>query len=89
MRLKSGNVWTGMLLHGGHNLFGQAFFDAQTRRARIIRLWTTEFGAGLALIAVIGAVIFYAKRGQLPAHCESESALQTSSISPAAASRFS
>jgi len=85
MRLKSDSVWTGMLLHASHNLFAQAFFDAQTRRARVTGLWTTEFGAGLAFIAVVVAVIFYAKRGELPAHCESESALQASSISPAAA----
>jgi hypothetical protein len=35
MRLKSGSVWTGMLLHASHNLFVQAFFDAQTRPARV------------------------------------------------------
>jgi membrane protease YdiL (CAAX protease family) len=84
MRLKSGSVWTGMLLHASHNLFVQAFFDAQTRRARVTGLWTTEFGAGLALAALVVALIFYAKRGELPAQHESESAPQTSSISPAA-----
>jgi CAAX protease family protein len=84
MRLKSGSVWTGMLLHASHNLFVQAFFDAQTRRARVTGLWTTEFGAGLALAALVVAAIFYAKRDELPALRESESAPQTSSISPAA-----
>jgi membrane protease YdiL (CAAX protease family) len=83
MRLKSGSVWTGMLLHASHNLFVQAFFDAQTRRARVTGLWTTEFGAGLALAALVVAIIFYAKRAELPAQRESESAPQTSSISPA------
>ena len=85
MRLKSCSVWTGMLLHASHNLFVQAFFDAQTRPARVTGLWTTEFGAGLALAALVVAMIFYAKRGELPAQHESESALQTSSISPAPA----
>jgi uncharacterized protein len=85
MRLKSGSVWTGMLLHASHNLFVQAFFDAQTRRARVTGLWTTEFGTGLAFGALVVAIIFYAKRGELPAQRESESAPQTSSISPAAA----
>jgi len=84
MRLKSGSVWTGMLLHASHNPFVQAFFDAQTRRDRVTGLWTTKFGAGLALIALVVAIIFYAKRGELSAQRESESALQTSSISPAA-----
>jgi uncharacterized protein len=85
MRLKSGSVWTGMLLHASHNLFVQAFFDAQTRSARITGLWTTEFGAGLALAAVVVALIFHAKRGELPMQRESESVPQASSISPAAA----
>jgi membrane protease YdiL (CAAX protease family) len=67
MRLKSGSVWTGVLLHARHNLFIQAFFDAQTRHARVTDLWTTEFGAGLAVAAVVIAMVFYAKRGELPA----------------------
>lgn len=83
MRLKSGSVWTGMLLHASHNLFVQAFFDAQTRRARVTDLWTTEFGAGLALTALVVAIIFYAKRGELQE--QRESAPQISSVSPAAA----
>ena len=85
MRLKSGSVWTGVLLHASHNLFVQAFFDAQTRRTHVTGLWTTEFGAGLALAALVVAIIFYAKRGELPAQRESESAPQTSSIFPTAA----
>jgi uncharacterized protein len=85
MRLKSGSVWTGMLLHASHNLFVQAFFDAQTRRARVTGLWTTEFGAGLALAALVVAIIFYAKRGELPAQGEFESPPETSFISPVAA----
>jgi membrane protease YdiL (CAAX protease family) len=84
MRLKSGSVWTGVLLHASHNLFVQAFFDAQTRRARVTDLWTTEFGAGLALTALVVAIIFYAKRGELQYQREPESAPQTSTMSPAA-----
>jgi CAAX protease family protein len=67
LRLKSGSFWTGVLMHASHNLFIQAFFDPQTRSARLTNLWTTEFGAGLALAAIVVAVIFYLKRGQLPA----------------------
>ena len=83
MRLKTGSVWTGMLLHASHNLFVQAFFDAQTLQARVTSLWTTEFGAGLALAALVVGIIFYAKRSELPAQRLAESAEQTSSISPA------
>jgi membrane protease YdiL (CAAX protease family) len=67
MRLKSGSLWTGVILHGSHNLFIQVFFDQQTRHARLTDLWTTEFGAGLALAGIVVAIIFYRKRGELPA----------------------
>ncbi len=66
MRLKSGSVWTGMFLHASHNIFIQAFFDPLTRPATATRYLIGEFGAGLAIVAVIIAVIFYEKRGQLP-----------------------
>jgi uncharacterized protein len=81
MRLKSGSVWTGMLLHASHNLFVQAFYDAQTRPARMTGLWTTEFGAGLALAGLVVGVIFYAKRGEIPAPRQGQSAPKASSIS--------
>jgi uncharacterized protein len=66
MRLKSGSVWTGMFLHASHNIFIQGFFDPLTRPATATRYLIGEFGAGLAIVAVIIAVIFYEKRGQLP-----------------------
>lgn len=66
MRLKSGSVWTGMLLHASHNLFIQAFFDPQTRHARVSDLWTTEFGAGLAIVSIIVALIVANKGNELP-----------------------
>jgi membrane protease YdiL (CAAX protease family) len=66
MRLKSGSVWTGMILHASHNLFVQAFFDPQTRHSKFTDLWTTEFGAGLALVGIALAMIFHRKRHELP-----------------------
>ena len=66
MRLRSGSVWTGMFLHAGHNIFIQSFFDAQTRHSRFTDLWTTEFGAGLAMAGVVMAAICYSKRDGLP-----------------------
>jgi membrane protease YdiL (CAAX protease family) len=66
MRLRSGSVWTGMLLHASHNLFIQAFFDPQTRHARLSDLWTTEFGAGLAIVSIVVALIVANKSSELP-----------------------
>ena len=34
MRLKSGGVWTGMILQASHNFFVQDFLDRQTRHLR-------------------------------------------------------
>jgi hypothetical protein len=55
-----------MLLHASHNLFIQAFFDPQTRHARVSDLWTTEFGAGLAIVSIIVALIVANKGNELP-----------------------
>jgi membrane protease YdiL (CAAX protease family) len=82
MRLKSGSVWTGMLLHASHNLFVQAFYDAQTRSARLTGLWTTEFGAGLALAGIVVGAVFYAKRAELPARSQSKSSPHASQTAP-------
>lgn len=66
LRLKSGSVWTAMFFHASHNLFVQWFFDVHTRSGRFPDLWAGEFGAGLALMSVVVAAIFYQKRRELP-----------------------
>lgn len=82
MRLKSASVWTGMLLHASHNIFIQGFFDPLTRPATVTNYMIGEFGAGLAIIAVVIAVICYKKRGELP-----ESRAKDSAAAPAPAPR--
>lgn len=54
-----------MLLHDRPNIFVRVLFDPQTVRICLIGLWTTEFGAGLALIAVVVANILYSEHGEL------------------------
>jgi membrane protease YdiL (CAAX protease family) len=65
MRLKSGSLWTGVLLHASHNLFIQAFFDPMTTDTGRTKYITSEFGAALALTAILVAVYFWTRRGEL------------------------
>ena len=66
MRLKSGSLWTGVLLHGSHNLFIQGFFDPITANTGHTKYIISEFGAALPLISIPFAIYFWSKRGELP-----------------------
>jgi membrane protease YdiL (CAAX protease family) len=59
MRLKSGSVWTGMLLHASHNLFVQQVLTPFTADTGHTRYFIDEFGVFLPLTAAITAVIFW------------------------------
>jgi uncharacterized protein len=62
IRLKSGSVWPAMLLHASHNLFVQAIFNPLTRKTPFIDYTIGEFGAGLAILLVVLALIVWRKR---------------------------
>lgn len=66
IRLKSGSVWPAMLLHGSHNLFVQGVFDPLTRSTPFTNYMIGEFGAGLAIAAVVVVLIIWPKRPALP-----------------------
>ena len=66
MRLKSGSLWTAVVLHASHNLFIQAIFDEMTAPAGRTLYITTEFGAGLVLTAGVCALYFWTRRDELP-----------------------
>ena len=66
MRLKSGSLWTGAILHGSHNLYIQALFTPFTRNTGKTAWYIDEFGAVLPLVAVLLAIYFWSKRGELP-----------------------
>lgn len=57
LRLASGSVWPAMLLHASHNLYIQGFFDRLTTDTGPAEWWIGEFGAGLALAAVVVALV--------------------------------
>ena len=65
MRLKSGSLWTGMMLHASHNLFVQAIFDNLMRNTGKTAYVTTEFGAALAIVCSVVAVLVWRRRGEV------------------------
>jgi membrane protease YdiL (CAAX protease family) len=65
LRLKSGSLWTGVILHASHNVFIQAFFTPLTGPTRWSAYVIDEFGIGLALAAVVVAYLFWRRRGKL------------------------
>jgi membrane protease YdiL (CAAX protease family) len=67
LRLKSGSLWTAVILHASHNIFIQAFFTPLTGQTPWSAYVIDEFGAGLALAAVVVAYMFWRRRGDLVA----------------------
>jgi len=58
LRLRSGSLWTGTILHGSHNLFVQGVFDPLTLGVAVTPFIIGEFGAALAIASVIVAIVF-------------------------------
>jgi len=59
LRLKSGSLWTGVVLHASHNLIIQTILDPLTQDTGITPYIVTEFGVGLAAAAAITAWVFW------------------------------
>lgn len=70
MRLRSGSVWTGVILHASHNLFLQEVFDPLTVDHGKTEYWTTEFGLGMTLFYGVVAYLCWRRRGELSGHDE-------------------
>ncbi len=66
MRLKSGSLWTGAMLHASHNLFVQAIFTPLTRNTGKTAWYIDEFGAVLPVVVIVFAVYFWSRRHELP-----------------------
>ncbi len=64
-RLKSGSLWTAAILHASHNLFIQSIFTPLTLSNDKTKYYIDEFGAVLAVVAVITAIYFWTRRGEL------------------------
>jgi len=65
MRLKSGSLWTGVLLHASHNFFIQQFFDPITTDTGRTRYVTGEFGAALPIVFILLGTYFWMRRGEV------------------------
>ncbi len=66
LRLKSGSLWTAALLHASHNLFVQSIFTPLTISTAITPYIIDEFGVGLAVLAVILALVFWRLSRRMP-----------------------
>jgi CAAX protease family protein len=71
LRLKSGSLWTGALLHASHNLYVQNIFTPLTRNTGKTAWYIDEFGAVLPVVAVLFAIYFWRRRKEIVAETSS------------------
>lgn len=65
LRLKSGSLWTGAILHASHNLYVQAIFTPLTQDRGKTAWFIDEFGAVLPIVAVAFAIYVWRRRGEV------------------------
>ncbi|MBS1577118.1 MAG: CPBP family intramembrane metalloprotease, partial [Bacteroidetes bacterium] len=65
LRLRSGSLWTGVLLHASHNLFIQSIFTPLTGETKNTNYYIDEFGIVLPVVCIFFAVLYWRKRKEL------------------------
>ena len=65
MRLKTGSLWPGVILHASHNTFIQGFYDPMTVDNAKTRYVAGEFGIGIFLFALALAIYFWSRRREV------------------------
>ncbi|MGZ5538132.1 MAG: CPBP family intramembrane glutamic endopeptidase [Chthoniobacterales bacterium] len=65
LTLRSGSLWPAALLHGSHNLWIQSILTPLTSDTGPTKYLIDEFGIGLVIATMIGAIIVWRKRGEL------------------------
>ncbi len=65
LRLRSGSLWTGALFHATHNLYIQGYFDRATLDTGPTEWIIGEFGAALAVMGIVLAVVFWLLRDRV------------------------
>jgi membrane protease YdiL (CAAX protease family) len=66
MRLKSGSLWTGAILHASHNLYIQGVFTPSTGDTGKTAWYIDEFGCVVPLVTIAFAIYFWTRRRELP-----------------------
>ncbi len=65
LTLRSGSLWPAAILHGSHNLWIQSILTPLTNDTGPTKYLIDEFGIGLVITTMIGAIIVWLKRDQL------------------------
>jgi membrane protease YdiL (CAAX protease family) len=65
LRLKSGSLWTGVILHASNNHFIQHFFDPMTAYTGRTKYILGEFGIGFTLVVAVLAAYFWMRRAEV------------------------
>lgn len=65
LRLKSGNLWTGVILHTSSNHFIQHFFDPMTAYTGHAKYILGAFGIGFTLVVAVLAACFWMRRAEV------------------------
>ncbi len=64
-RMKSGSLWTAVILHAGHNTFIQSIFTPLTEDTGNTAYYIDEFGIVLPIIVIGFATYYWFKRNEL------------------------
>jgi membrane protease YdiL (CAAX protease family) len=64
-RLKTGSIWTAMLLHGSHNLFLQSIFEPLTAGNELTPYFSDETGIVLAILSLLIGLFFWKRRNEI------------------------
>jgi uncharacterized protein len=60
-------VWPPIFLHGSHNLWMQSIFTPLTTEKEYTKWIARDLGLAFVVVAAVVAVVFWLKRGALPA----------------------
>jgi len=66
LRLRSGSMWTGMIMHAAHNTIIQGFLTPLTIKNVNTAWFIDEFGVAMLPFIIGLAYYFWSKRGELP-----------------------